>query len=314
MFKQIFNLKKPQAKTILDKSSDEAGLIAQLRDSGSTLNRASTNVRSNIKHIVAVASGKGGVGKSSVSVNLARSLKHLGLKVGVLDADIYGPSIPIMLGLDKQQPEAVEQKWMKPLVSVEGIVSNSIGYLVPAEDAAIWRGPMASRALMQLFNETLWGELDVLIIDLPPGTGDIQLTLTQQMPLSCALVVTTPQNIALADAEKAIAMFNKLNIPVAGVVENMSLYTCSECGHTEAIFGHDGGEKLKHKHQIPLIAQLPLDIKIRQSMDNGDGTGFNSAPYFVQFNQMALKLAAQLCALEPAKSVGQNIPSIQIKD
>ncbi|EWH11015.1 ParA/MinD-like ATPase [Catenovulum agarivorans DS-2] len=310
MFKQIFNRKKSQNKSSTSESDD----IEAFKRVPSTLNRPSTNVRSNIKHVVAVGSGKGGVGKSSVSVNLARSLNCLGFKVGVLDADIYGPSVPIMLGLQHQQPDAIDGKWMKPPTSQEGIVSNSIGYLVPAEDAAVWRGPMASRALMQLFNETLWGELDFLIVDLPPGTGDIQLTLTQQMPVSCAVVVTTPQNIALADAEKAIAMFAKLDIQVAGVVENMSLYTCAECGHSEAIFGQYGGQKLQEKHKVPLIAQLPLDIKMRETMDNGDGTGFNNAPYFVHFEQMALKLVEQLSKIQPAKQVGQHIPSIQIKD
>ncbi|MER2493725.1 iron-sulfur cluster carrier protein ApbC [Catenovulum sediminis] len=277
-----------------------------------TLNRSHQNPRAQIKHIIAVASGKGGVGKSTVSVNLARALKQLGADVGVLDADIYGPSIPLMLGLAGQQPEAIDDKWMKPLVSKEGIKTISIGYLVDPKKAAIWRGPMASKALTQLFNETVWGELDYLIIDLPPGTGDIQLTLMQSMPLSTSIVVTTPQNIALADAEKALAMFNELKIPVAGIVENMSVHTCSQCGHQEAIFGEKGGQSLAVGHHTKLLASLPLDIKIRETMDKGDGSGFNSADLFAGYRNIAIKLATSLYLQARNNPAQQSIPVTQV--
>ncbi|WP_017445440.1 iron-sulfur cluster carrier protein ApbC [Gayadomonas joobiniege] len=259
-----------------------------------SLNRGYQNPRAQISHIIAIASGKGGVGKSTVSVNLARSLNRLGAKVAILDADIYGPSIPLMLALQGQQPTAVDDKYMQPLVSADGIKSNSIGFLVEPEKAAIWRGPMASKALTQLFNETAWGEIDYLIVDLPPGTGDIQLTLMQSLPLSTAVVVTTPQNIATADAEKALAMFNQLKLTSAGVVENMSQYICQQCGHHAAIFGADGGQNLAKKHKVPLLAQLPLDINIRKTMDNGDASGFNSADFYPAFRQLALKVALHL--------------------
>jgi ATP-binding protein involved in chromosome partitioning len=221
-----------------------------------------------IKNVIAVASGKGGVGKSTTSINLAFALMAEGAKVGLLDADIYGPSIPIMLGNPTAKPSSQDNKKVDP-VSAHGIVASSIGYFVPAEDATVWRGPMASKALHQLINETAWPELDYLIVDMPPGTGDIQLTMAQQVPLSGALVVTTPQDLALADAVKGIAMFNKVNIPVLGLVENMSYHLCSQCGHKEAIFSELGGDKLSEKYNLPLLGKLPLNIDIRQHADSG---------------------------------------------
>lgn len=277
-----------------------------------SLNRAHNNSRAQIRHVIAVASGKGGVGKSTVSVNLARALKLMGAKVGILDADIYGPSIPLMMGLQGQQPEAKDDKYMLPLVSSDGIKSNSIGFLVDPEKAAIWRGPMASKALTQLFNETEWGELDYLIIDLPPGTGDIQLTLMQNLPLSTAVVVTTPQNIATADAEKALAMFDQLKLSAAGVVENMSQYVCPKCGHQAAIFGQDGGQNLAKKHAVDLLAQLPLEINIRKSMDCGESSGFNKAAYYPAFRQLAIKLALHVSAQARQKPSDQGIAIKQI--
>ena len=221
-----------------------------------------------IKNIIAVASGKGGVGKSTTAVNLALALQAEGARVGVLDADIYGPSIPIMLGNPQATPASEDQQRVEPM-QAHGLVASSIGYFVPAENATVWRGPMASKALAQLLNETNWPELDYLIVDMPPGTGDIQLTLAQQMPVSAALVVTTPQDLALADATKGIAMFNKVNVPVLGIVENMSYHICSHCGHREAIFAEQGGDKLAKQNQLPLLAQLPLDITIRSHADGG---------------------------------------------
>jgi ATP-binding protein involved in chromosome partitioning len=222
----------------------------------------------NIKNVIAIASGKGGVGKSTTSVNLAYALMAEGAKVGLLDADIYGPSIPIMLGNPTDKPSSKDNKRVDPLSS-HGVVASSIGYFVPAEDATVWRGPMASKALHQLINETAWPELDYLIVDMPPGTGDIQLTMAQQVPLSGAVVVTTPQDLALADAIKGIAMFNKVGIPVLGLVENMSYHQCSQCGYKEAIFSELGGDKLSEKYNLPLLGKLPLNIDIRQHADNG---------------------------------------------
>lgn len=232
--------------------------------SGQTAKPAVTNIR----NIIAVASGKGGVGKSTTSVNLAFALMQEGARVGILDADIYGPSVPIMLGNISERPQTADNKHMQPL-SAHGMVANSIGYLVPAEDAAIWRGPMASKALSQLINETLWPVLDYLIVDMPPGTGDVQLTMAQQVPLTAAVVVTTPQDLAIADAQKGIAMFNKVNIPVLGLVENMSFYQCTACGHKEYIFAKDGGNLLAERYGLPLLGALPLDIRIREHAGSG---------------------------------------------
>lgn len=222
----------------------------------------------NIKNIIAVASGKGGVGKSTTSINLAFALMQEGAKVGILDADIYGPSIPIMLGNPDAHPESEDNKHMQPLMA-HGLVANSIGYLVPQEDAAVWRGPMASRALKQLLDETLWPVLDYLIVDMPPGTGDIQLTMAQQVPLTASVVVTTPQDLALADAQKGISMFEKVNVPVLGLIENMSYYQCRACGTKDYVFSKDGGEALAERHGLPLLGQLPLDIHIREHGDAG---------------------------------------------
>ena len=222
-----------------------------------------------IKNIIAVASGKGGVGKSTTTVNLALALKAEGASVGILDADIYGPSQPMMLGVQGEQPASEDNKTIEPIKG-HGINSMSIGYLVDEGQAMIWRGPMVSNALQQLLNDTNWGELDYLIIDLPPGTGDIQLTLAQKVPVTAALIVTTPQDIALLDAKKAIDMFEKVKIPSLGLVENMATHICSECGHTEAIFGSGGGEALASQYDIELVGSLPLDMEIRKTTDGGN--------------------------------------------
>ncbi|ANS84844.1 iron-sulfur cluster carrier protein ApbC [Vibrio scophthalmi] len=221
-----------------------------------------------VKNIIAVSSGKGGVGKSTTSVNLALAIAQSGAKVGLLDADIYGPSVPIMLGQVEAKPEVRDNKWMQP-IAAHGIYTHSIGYLVSQSDAAIWRGPMASKALAQLINETEWPNLDYLVIDMPPGTGDIQLTLSQQIPVTGAVIVTTPQDLALADARKGAAMFDKIEVPVIGLVENMSYHICSHCGEKEHIFGSGGAEKMSAEYGLDILAQIPLHIHVREDLDNG---------------------------------------------
>lgn len=222
----------------------------------------------NVKHIVAVASGKGGVGKSTTTVNLAVAMASIGIKVGVLDADIYGPSVPKMLGVDSSRPEVVDNKFMLPIIA-HGIPLISMANLVTDKTPMVWRGPMASGALLQLLTQTQWPELDCLLIDMPPGTGDIQLTLSQKIAVSGAVIVTTPQDIALLDAQKAIEMFRKVEVPILGVVENMAVHVCSECGHAEHVFGQAGGERIAKEYQVDLLGALPLDIEIRQQADSG---------------------------------------------
>ncbi len=224
-----------------------------------------------VKNIIAVTSAKGGVGKSTTSVNLALAIAKCGAKVGLLDADIYGPSVPIMLGQQDAKPEIRDNKWMQPIYA-HGIYTHSIGYLVDKADAMIWRGPMASKALGQLLSETEWPDLDYLVIDMPPGTGDIQLTLSQQIPVTGALIVTTPQDLALADARKGAAMFAKVDIPVIGMVENMSYHICSHCGEKEHIFGSGGAETLANEFGLSLLAQIPLHITMREDIDAGTPT------------------------------------------
>jgi len=221
-----------------------------------------------IKNIIAIASGKGGVGKSTTSVNIAYALIAEGAKVGILDADIYGPSIPTLLGMKNAKPSSDDGKLMLPLIA-HGLHAMSIGFLVDEEDATVWRGPMASGAFSQLLNETAWPELDYLLIDMPPGTGDIQLTLAQKVPVAAALIVTTPQDIALVDAAKGVAMFDKVQVPVLGIIENMSYHLCENCGHKSHIFGEAGGENMAKSKQTQLLGQLPLDINIRQDADFG---------------------------------------------
>lgn len=223
-----------------------------------------------IKHIIAIASGKGGVGKSTFAVNMALALSAQHQKVGLLDADIYGPSIPLMLGLSQHFSENSENaKSVLEPVDQYHLKTMSIGYFLSSETPAVWRGPMVSKYLQELAGSTHWGELDYLIIDLPPGTGDIQLTLAQKIRTTGAVIITTPQDIALIDAKKAINMFEKVNVPVLGIVENMSIHICSQCGAQEAIFGEHGAEKLAEKFQLNLLGKLPLDISIREGGDSG---------------------------------------------
>jgi len=266
----------------------------------------------NVKNIIAVASGKGGVGKSTTAVNLALALAAEGANVGILDADIYGPSIPMMLGLSGY-PESKDKKTMMPKVAY-GIQTISIGYLVEADQAMIWRGPMVTTALQQLLKDTNWDNLDYLIVDLPPGTGDIQLTLSQQIPVSGAIIVTTPQDIALIDAQRGLGMFEKVNVPVLGLVENMSMHICSNCGHEEAIFGAGGGLAMAERNRIEFLGSLPLDISIRQFADSGrptvvaDPDGRAAQIY----RQIARKTAARL-ALK-AKDFTTKFPTIVVQN
>ncbi|WP_141058948.1 iron-sulfur cluster carrier protein ApbC [Stenotrophomonas rhizophila] len=220
-----------------------------------------------IRNVIAVGSGKGGVGKSTTAVNLAVALAKLGARVGLLDADIYGPSVPAMLGLSGR-PESPDNKSIEPMRAF-GVETMSIGYLIEDETPMIWRGPMATSAMTQFFNDTLWDDLDYLLIDLPPGTGDIQLTLTQKIPLAGAVIVTTPQDIATLDARKALKMFEKVDVPVLGILENMAVHTCSNCGHREHLFGDGGGERMAAQYGVPLLGSLPLEIGIREQGDAG---------------------------------------------
>ncbi|MGB1561465.1 MAG: iron-sulfur cluster carrier protein ApbC [Sinimarinibacterium flocculans] len=249
---------------------DNAGLDAEVEiRSRITSHAVQKNLQPlpQIRNIVAVASGKGGVGKSTVAVNLALALQAEGARVGILDADIYGPSQPRMLG-SSDRPTSPDGKHMHPIVA-HGLQAMSIGFLIDEAQPMIWRGPMVTQALNQLLGETRWQDLDYLIVDLPPGTGDIQLTLSQRIPVSGAVIVTTPQDIALLDARKGLQMFRRVEVPVLGVVENMAWHTCSNCGHHEAIFGAGGGERLASEYGVEMLGQLPLDLRIREQADGG---------------------------------------------
>ena len=259
------------------------------------LAQAGTNVLANVKNVIAVASGKGGVGKSTTAVNIALALAAEGARVGLLDADIYGPSVPTLLGVDGK-PELNEQELMIPHERY-GIQANSIGFLIDNDAPMAWRGPMVSQALQQLFNQTAWDNLDYLIVDMPPGTGDIQLTMSQKIPVSGAVIVTTPQDLALMDARKGLVMFEKTNIPVLGIVENMALHVCSNCGHEEAIFGAGGAQAMSKDYHVPLLGQLPLAMAIRENADAGkpsvaaDPSGVHAQHYAAIARQVGLALA-----------------------
>ncbi|MDC9719278.1 MAG: iron-sulfur cluster carrier protein ApbC [Gammaproteobacteria bacterium] len=263
-----------------------------------------------IKHIVAVASGKGGVGKSTTTVNVALAMAKLGYKVGLLDADIYGPSQGLMLGITEgTHPETMEEKWFVP-ITAHGISVMSMAFLVDANAPMVWRGPMAAGALQQMLLQTKWDELDYLFVDMPPGTGDIQLTLCQKAQVSGALIVTTPQDLALLDARKGIEMFNKVNVPVLGIVENMSTHVCSQCHHEEAIFGEGGGASLAQQYGTELLASLPLSMTIRQQVDSGQPTvvADPSATASQTYNQLAQALVGKL------DGVSQAMPNISIDE
>ena len=264
-----------------------------------------------VKNIIAVASGKGGVGKSTTAVNLALALSAEGANVGLLDADIYGPSLPQMLGIATGRPESADGKSLEPM-DAHGIQAMSIGFLIDPEQPMVWRGPMVTQALTQLLTETRWRDVDYLIIDMPPGTGDIQLTLAQQVPVTGAIIVTTPQDIALLDARKGLKMFEKVGIPILGIVENMSIHICSKCGHAEHIFGSGGGEKMAKDYDVEMLGALPLDMAIRMQMDGGmptveaDPDGPATAIYKTIARRIAVKIA------EKAKDHTSKFPSIKV--
>jgi ATP-binding protein involved in chromosome partitioning len=263
-----------------------------------------------VKNIVAIASGKGGVGKSTTAVNLALALAAEGAAVGILDADIYGPSQPMMMGIEGR-PESADGQTMEPMDNY-GVQVMSIGFLVDADNPMIWRGPMATQALEQLLRQTNWAELDYLIVDMPPGTGDIQLTLSQKVPLTGAVIVTTPQDIALLDAKKGLKMFEKVGVPILGIVENMAVHVCANCGHVEHIFGADGGKKMAEQYGVDYLGALPLDLSIREQADAGrpsvvsDPDGEIAAIYKTVARQMAVKIAAK------AKDFSAKFPTISI--
>jgi ATP-binding protein involved in chromosome partitioning len=263
-----------------------------------------------VKNIIAVASGKGGVGKSTTAVNLALALAAEGAGVGLLDADIYGPSQPMMMGIEGR-PVSADGKTMEPMENY-GVQVMSIGFLVAQDEAMIWRGPMATQALEQLLRQTNWSDLDYLIVDLPPGTGDIQLTLSQRVPMTGAVIVTTPQDIALLDAKKGIKMFEKVGVPILGVVENMAVHVCSQCGHAEHIFGEGGGKRMAAEYGIDYLGALPLAIKIREQADSGKPTVVADPEseiariYKAVARQVAIKVA------QKAKDFSSKFPSIKI--
>jgi len=265
-----------------------------------------------IKNIIAVASGKGGVGKSTTAVNLALALQAEGATVGILDADIYGPSIPRMLGC-KGQPESSDGKSLEPMVG-HGVQSMSIGYLIEEDTPMIWRGPMVTQALEQLLNDTRWDDVDYLVIDLPPGTGDIQLTLAQRIPVSGAVIVTTPQDIALLDARKGLKMFEKVEVPVLGIIENMSIHICSQCGHSEHIFGEGGGARMSEDHGVDLLGALPLDIRIREQADSGypSVAAMADSQVSAMYRNIARKTAAKLAT--KARDHSAAFPNIVIQN
>jgi ATP-binding protein involved in chromosome partitioning len=267
-------------------------------------------VMPNVKNIIAVASGKGGVGKSTVAANLALALSAEGARVGVLDADIYGPSQPTMLGISGK-PESTDGRTLEPMEN-HGLQMSSIGLLIDADQPMVWRGPMVTQALQQLLAQTNWKDLDYLVVDLPPGTGDIQLTLAQQVPVTGAVIVTTPQDIALMDAKKGLKMFEKVGIPILGIVENMAVHVCSNCGHAEHIFGAEGGVKMAAEYGVDYLGSLPLDIRIREQADAGrptvvaDPAGAITATY----KEIARKVAVRIA--EKAKDMTLKMPTIKV--
>jgi ATP-binding protein involved in chromosome partitioning len=258
-----------------------------------------------------IASGKGGVGKSTVAANLALALAAQGARVGLLDADIYGPSQPLMMGLVGERPTTDDGRHLTPL-RAHGVELMSIGFLIDPEQPMVLRGPMVTQALMQLIGDTRWGDLDYLLVDMPPGTGDTQLTISQRLPLSGAIIVTTPQDIALADARKGLLMFRKVSVPVLGIVENMATHVCSKCGHEEAVFGAGGGERMAAQYGVPLLGSLPLDITIREQADGGTPSvvAAPDGPQALAFLEIARRAAGRLAS----GAAATPFPTISVSD
>ena len=296
--KDLFNLKT--VNVVL-----ETNILAHSAENG-------TQLIPSVKNIIAIASGKGGVGKSTTTVNLALSLHLEGAKVGILDADIYGPSIPALLGVDGK-PESPDGKTIVPMIG-HGIQTNSIGYLIPKDEAMVWRGPMVTQALEQLLRQTAWNNLDYLFIDLPPGTGDIHLTLAQKVPLTGAVIVTTPQEIALLDARKGIKMFKKVSVPILGIIENMASYACPKCGNVEEIFGSGGGLQTAKKYDTNFLGSLPLNACIREDSDNGVPSVISKSNLGITkaYSEVSFEVARHISALK--KSHAGKFPKIVIKN
>lgn len=270
----------------------------------------------NVKNIIAVASGKGGVGKSTTAVNLALALSAEGARVGILDADIYGPSQPMMLGIDVAKvgkPESTDGKTIEPM-RAHGLQASSIGFLIDMDQPMVWRGPMVTQALQQLLEQTRWEDLDYLIIDMPPGTGDIQLTLAQKVPVTGAIIVTTPQDIALLDAKKGLRMFEKVGIPILGVVENMAVHVCSNCGHAEHVFGAEGGQRMAAEYGVDYLGGLPLDIQIREQTDAGCPTVVAAPESAVAQAYLAIARKVAVRVGEKAKDMSLKIPTIVVQN
>jgi ATP-binding protein involved in chromosome partitioning len=267
---------------------------------------------SNVKNIIAVASGKGGVGKSTTAVNLALALAAEGAQVGILDADIYGPSQPMMMGISGR-PETIDGKTMEPMENY-GLQVSSIGFMINPDEPMVWRGPIVTQALQQLLEQTNWRDLDYLVVDMPPGTGDVQLTLSQKVPVTGAVIVTTPQDIALLDARKGLKMFEKVGIPILGIVENMSVHICSNCGHAESIFGSGGGEKMCREYGVDFLGALPLTMSIREQADSGKPTVVAEPEGAVAeiYKAIARKVAVKIA--EKSKDMSSKFPNIVIKN
>ena len=269
-------------------------------------------LKSNVKNIIAVASGKGGVGKSTTAVNLALALAAEGAQVGILDADIYGPSQPMMMGISGR-PETVDGKTMEPMENY-GLQVSSIGFMIDPDEPMVWRGPIVTQALTQLLDQTNWRDLDYLIVDMPPGTGDVQLTMSQKVPVTGAVIVTTPQDIALLDARKGLKMFEKVGIPILGIVENMSMHICSNCGHAEPIFGEGGGEKMCKDFDVDFLGALPLTMSIREQADSGRPTVIADpqGPIADIYKKIARTMAIKVA--EKAKDMSSKFPTIVVKN
>ena len=269
-------------------------------------------VMPNVKNIVAVSSGKGGVGKSTVAANLALALAAEGARVGVLDADIYGPSQPTMLGLSGK-PDTVDGRLLEPMIG-HGVQAMSIGFLIDPDQPMVWRGPMVTQALQQLLMQTNWQDIDYLVVDMPPGTGDIQLTLSQQVPVTGAVVVTTPQDIALLDAIKGLKMFEKVGVPILGIVENMAIHVCSQCGHAEHVFGSGGAERMRKDYGVEVLGSLPLDIRIREQADSGRPTVVADPDGEIARTYKAIARKVAIAIAEKAKDMSLKMPAIKVSN